>query len=29
MVADGLVPSWHQGISNHHDDVGQLLRVVR
>ena len=24
MVADDLVPMWHQGICNHHDDISML-----
>ena len=27
VIADGLVPIWHQGICNHHDDVGRLAHV--
>ena len=27
VVADGLVPIWHQDISNHHDVVGQSQSV--
>ena len=27
VVADGLVPVWCQGISNHLDDAGQLVNV--
>ena len=27
MVADGLVPKWHQDISKHHDDLGRSAHV--
>ena len=27
VVADGLVPIWHQAISNHRDDASCLMRL--
>ena len=27
VVADGLVPIWHQNICNHHDDLGKSTYV--
>ena len=27
IVADGLVPIWHQGICNDHDDVGRVIHI--
>ena len=28
MFADGLTSTWHQEISNLHDDMGQLVQGV-
>ena len=27
MIADGLVPIWHQGISNHNNDVDRSAYI--
>ena len=27
VLADGLVPVWHQAIRNHHDDIGQMGHI--
>ena len=27
VVADGLVPIWHQDICNHHDDVARFAYI--
>ena len=29
VVADGLVPVWHQGIGSHHGDTGRSTYISR